>query len=327
MLYRNKGDGTFEDVSDRSGITKASGTYGLGASTLDFDDDGWVDLYVANDSNPSALYRNNRDGTFADIGVSAGCAYSQDGKPQAGMGVGRRRLRSQRDDGHLQDQLRRRHLDAVREHRRRAAARTARSPAASGVNTRWLGWGAGFVDLDNDGWLDLFLANGHVYPEVEQLKTDAGYRQRKVVYRNLGNGRFEDVTERLGPPVTTAKAARGAAFGDFDNDGDVDVVVNNVHDAPDLLPPRFRPSGALARRAPRRDGVEPQRDRRPRAAGGRRDHAGGGGARRRQLQLAERPARALRPRRGGAGWIASRCAGRTASRSTGPTWPSIGSTP
>jgi hypothetical protein len=108
---------------------------------------------------------------------------------------------------------------------------------ASGIgrNTRWLGWGVSFLDLDLDGWLDLFLVNGHVYPEVEQLKTEAGYKQRKVVYRNLGNGRFEDVTERLGPPVTDPTAGRGAVFADFDNDGDVDVLVNNVHDTPDLF--------------------------------------------------------------------------------------------
>ena len=104
-----------------------------------------------------------------------------------------------------------------------------------GVHTRWLGWGVGFVDLDNDGWLDLFLTNGHVYPEVDEIAGEAGYRQRKVVYRNLGNRHFEDIAERLGPPLTTPKAGRGTAFGDYDNDGDVDVVVNNVHDAPDLF--------------------------------------------------------------------------------------------
>ena len=107
-------------------------------------------------------------------------------------------------------------------------------PAGIGINTRWLGWGVGFLDLDLDGWLDLFLVNGHVYPEVWQLKTEAAYKQRKVVYRNRGDGRFDDVTDRLGEPVTTPRAGRGAAFGDIDNDGDVDIVVNNVHDAPDL---------------------------------------------------------------------------------------------
>jgi hypothetical protein len=104
-----------------------------------------------------------------------------------------------------------------------------------GLNTRWLGWGVGFLDLDRDGWLDLFLVNGHVYPEVERLKTEAGYKQRKVVYRNLGQGRFADITERLGPPVTSPAAGRGAAFADLDNDGDIDVIVNNVHAAPDLF--------------------------------------------------------------------------------------------
>jgi len=233
VLYRNVGGGRFEDVSERSGVLEA-GTYGLGVSTLDFDDDGWVDLYVANDSNPSALYLNRHDGTFEDMGVLAGCGFSQDGKPQAGMGVGvgdydrngtvdifktnfagdTSTLYSNTGNGFCDD-------------------RTFAS--GIGVNTRWLGWGTSFVDLDNDGWLDLFLTNGHVYPEVEQLETEAGYRQRKVVYRNLGNGRFEDVSQRLGPPITTPRAGRGTAFGDYDNDGDVDIVVNNVHDTPDLL--------------------------------------------------------------------------------------------
>jgi hypothetical protein len=234
VLYRGRPDGTFEDVSERSGILRASGTYGLGVSTLDFDDDGWTDVYVANDSNPSALYRNNHDGTFTDIGVAAGCAYSQDGKPQAGMGIA------------VGDYDRNGTLDLFKTN---FAGDTStlyvntgsglcedRTFASGiGLNTRWLGWGVGFIDLENDGWLDLFLVNGHVYPEVERLKTEAGYKQRKVVYRNLRNGRFEDVTERLGTPVTTPKAGRGAAFADLDNDGDVDVVINNVHDTPDLF--------------------------------------------------------------------------------------------
>lgn len=234
LLYRNTGGGRFEDVSEPSGITRASGTYALGVSTLDFDGDGWTDVYVANDSNPSALYRNNQDGTFTDIGVEAGCAYSQDGKPQAGMGVA------------IADADRNGTFDIFKTN---FAGDTStlymnsgdgfcddRTFASGiGINTRWLGWGVGFLDLDLDGWRDLFLVNGHVYPEVEQLKTEAGYRQRKVVYRNLGAGRFEDITDRLGEPVTTPKAGRGAAFGDLDNDGDIDVVVNNVHDAPDLF--------------------------------------------------------------------------------------------
>ena len=234
VLYHNRGDGTFEDVSDKARITSAAGTYGLGVSTLDFDDDGWTDIYVANDSNPSTLYRNNHDGTFTDIAILAGCAYSQDGKPQAGMGVAigdydhngtmdifktnfagdTSTLYANSGNGYCED-------------------RTFQSGV--GRNTRWLGWGVGFVDLDLDGWLDLFLVNGHVYPEVDRLKTEIGYKQRKVVYRNLGNGRFEDVTEQLGSPVTTPKAGRGAAFADIDNDGDIDIIVNNVNDTPDLF--------------------------------------------------------------------------------------------
>jgi hypothetical protein len=234
VLFHNRGDGTFQDVSDASGITKASGTYALGVSTLDFDGDGWVDLYVANDSNPSALYRNNKNGTFTDIGTTAGCAFSQDGKAQAGMGVA------------IGDYDRNGTMDIFKTNfagdtstmyanggKGMCEDRTFAS--GFGLNTRWLGWGVGFLDLDSDGWLDLFLANGHVYPEVRQLKTEAGYEQRKVVYRNLRNGRFADITEQLGPPATIPKASRGAAFADFDNDGDVDIAVTNLHDTPDLF--------------------------------------------------------------------------------------------
>ena len=232
LLYRNRGDGTFEDASEASGIAAANGTYALGVSTLDFDNDGWTDLYVANDSNPSALYRNRGDGTFEDIGVRAGCAFSQDGKPQAGMGVG------------VGDFDRNGTMDIVKTNfagdtsslyvnngEGRCEDRTF--DAGLGLNTRWLGWGAGFADFDNDGWLDIFLTNGHVYPEVRQIRGEAGYEQRKVVYRNV-NGRFEDVTMRLGEPATTPKAGRGTAFGDLDNNGTIDVVVNNIHDAPDV---------------------------------------------------------------------------------------------
>ncbi len=233
LLYHNRGDGTFEDVSDKSGITRASGTYGLGVSTLDFDNDGWTDVYVANDSNPSALYRNNHDGTFTDIGITAGCAYSQDGKPQAGMGIA------------IGDYDRNGTMDIFKTNfagdTSTLYANTGKGlcedrtfAGGIGLNTRWLGWGTSFVDFDNDGWLDLFLTNGHVYPEVRQLKTEAGYEQRKVVYRNLGNGRFADITEQLGPPVIEPKAGRGAAFGDLDNDGQIDVAIANVNDLPDL---------------------------------------------------------------------------------------------
>jgi len=234
VLFHNRGDGTFEDVSEKSGITRAAGTYGLGVSTLDFDDDGWTDLYVANDSNPSTLYRNNHDGTFSDVAVASGCAYSQDGKPQAGMGVA------------IGDYDRNGTMDIFKTNfagdtstlyanSEQGLCEDRTFAAGVGVNTRFLGWATAFVDFGNDGWLDLFLCNGHVYPEVAQLRTEAAYAQRKVVYLNRGDGRFEEVTEQLGPPATTPRPARGAAFGDVDNDGDVDIVINNVNAPPDLF--------------------------------------------------------------------------------------------
>jgi enediyne biosynthesis protein E4 len=240
VLYRNTGKGRFEDVSEASGIASPSGTYSLGVSTLDFNDDGWIDLYVANDSNPSALYLNNHDGTFKDVGVSAGCAYSQDGKPQAGMGV----AAGDYDRNGTIDIFKTNFAgdtSTLYANDGKGGCEDRTFAAGIGLNTRWLGWGVGFLDLDNDGWLDLFLVNGHVYPEVERLKTEGAYKQRKVVYRNLGNGRFEDVTARLGPPVTTPAAGRGAAFADFDNDGDIDIIVNNMHAPPDLFRLDLRP--------------------------------------------------------------------------------------
>jgi hypothetical protein len=242
LLYHNRGNGTFEDVSERAGITRTTGTYALGVSTLDFDNDGWTDLYVADDSSPSVLYRNNHDGTFTDIALRAGCAYSQDGRSQAGMGVA------------IGDYDRNGTMDIFKTNfagdtstlyaNTGAGLCEDRTFAAGfGLNSRWLGWGAAFVDLDNDGWLDLLLTNGHVYPEVRQVKSEAGYEQPKVVYRNLGNGRLEDVTARLGVPLTIPKAARGAAFGDIDNDGWIDVAIANVNDQPDL----YRVTGDASR--------------------------------------------------------------------------------
>lgn len=234
ILYRNNGDGTFTDVSEKSGIAEAMGTYGLGVLTLDFNDDGWPDIYVANDSTASALYMNQKNGKFADTAIAAGCAYSVDGKPQAGMGV------SAGDydlDGHL-DILKTNFAgDTPSLYRNRGNATCEDTTYASGLgaNTRYLGWGCGFFDMDNDGWMDILLINGHVYPEVEQLKTEAGYAQRKLLYRNLRNGRFEDVSMQAGPGISTAIAGRGCAFGDFDNDGDLDVIINPVNDYPELL--------------------------------------------------------------------------------------------
>ena len=234
ILFHNNGDGTFTDVSQKSGILKTSGTYGLGVLVADFDNDGWPDIYVANDSTSSALYKNNHDGTFTDIAIEAGVAYSPDGKPQAGMGV------SAVDydcDGNL---------DLVKTNFAGDTASLYRNmgnmtfddqtfQAGLGRVTRFLGWGVGFLDFDNDGWPDILIANGHVYPEVGETDSEAGYRERKVLYRNLGNRKFADVSMDAGFGILEKVPGRGCAFGDFDNDGDVDILVNCVNDVPQLL--------------------------------------------------------------------------------------------
>jgi len=234
ILFHNNGDGTFSDVSESSGILNANGTYGLGVLTGDFDNDGWPDIYVANDSAPSALYQNKKNGKFEDIAIEAGCALSPDGKPQAGMGV------SAADfdlDGNLDIVKTNFAGDTPSLYHSVGGANFEDTTFAAGLgaHTQYLGWGAGFFDFDNDGWADILICNGHVYPEVEQLKTEAGYAQHKLLYRNLRNGRFEEVTELAGPGITASVAARGCAFGDFDNDGDIDVVVNTVNGLPQLL--------------------------------------------------------------------------------------------
>ena len=234
ILYHNNGDGTFTDVSEAAGIFRANGTYGLGVLTADFDNDGWPDIYVANDSTASALYRNKGNGTFEDVAVEAGCALSPDGKPQAGMGV------SAADydlDGNLDLVKTNFAGDTPSLYHNLGGGNfeDATFTAGLGAHTQFLGWGCGFLDFDNDGWPDILICNGHVYPEVEQLKTEAGYAQRKLLYRNLRNGHFADVSLNAGSGISNPVAARGCAFGDFDNDGDIDVVVNTVNDYPQLL--------------------------------------------------------------------------------------------
>jgi hypothetical protein len=234
ILYRNNGDGTFTDVSEAAGIFRANGTYGLGVLTADFDNDGWPDIYVANDSTASALYHNKKNGSFEDIAIEAGCALSPDGKPQAGMGV------SAADydlDGNL-DLLKTNFAgDTPSLYRNLGGGNfeDATFTTGLGAHTQFLGWGCGFLDFDNDGWPDILICNGHVYPEVEQLKTEAGYAQRKLLYRNLRNGHFADVSLQAGTGISDPAPCRGCAFGDFDNDGDIDVAVNTVNDYPQLL--------------------------------------------------------------------------------------------
>jgi hypothetical protein len=234
ILYHNNGNGTFTDVSEKAGMLDTIGTYGLSVTVADFDNDGWPDIYVANDSTAATYYLNQKDGTFKDQAIEAGIAYSPNGKPQAGMGVA---VGDFNRDG-LLDILKTNFAGDTNSLYQNLGDGTFEDHtylSGLGINTRYLGWGVGFVDLDNDGWLDIFISNGHVYPEVDGSHLDAPYAEHKYVYRNLRTGQFEEVTNQSGSGITDAVPARGCAFGDYDNDGDMDVVVNCVNAAPQLL--------------------------------------------------------------------------------------------
>ncbi len=234
ILFRNNGDGTFSDVSEAAGILKTEGTYGLGVIVSDFDNDGWPDIYVANDSTSSALYKNNHDGTFREIAIEAGVAFSADGKPQAGMGVS---VADYNCDGNFDIVKTNFAGDTTSLYRNDGSGVFEDQTFQAGLGrvTRFLGWGASFIDFDNDGWPDLVLCNGHVFPEVGESARESGYRQRKVAYRNLRNGRFAEVSDQLGPGIAEKVTGRGMAVGDFDNDGDLDLLVNCINDVPQLL--------------------------------------------------------------------------------------------
>jgi enediyne biosynthesis protein E4 len=233
-LYRNNGDGTFTDVSVSSGVAQASQCYGMTVVTADLDEDGWPDIYVACDSTPSLLFMNNHDGTFREEGVLRGVALSEDGEEQAGMGVG---VGDYDLDGHLD--LFKTHFadDASVLYHNDGKGNfddvTRRSRV--GVETRYVCWGAGMLDLDNDGYPDLFMVTGNVYPEIEHTLPQYPNNSPRAVFRNLGDKTFEELVEAAGPGVAAAHCSRGCAFGDFDNDGDVDILVINLNEAPSLL--------------------------------------------------------------------------------------------
>jgi hypothetical protein len=209
------------------------GSYGMGAAAADFDNDGWPDIYVACDTAPSQLYRNNHDGTFREIGVPSGTAFDGNGVATAGMGVG---VGDYDGDGWL-DILRTNFSEQVPTlyHNYGGAFEDASLRAGLGVNRRYVGFGVGFLDFDNDTWPDVFIANGHVYAQLEGRKLHLSYKEPNLLYRSLGNGRFEDVSKRAGEALLAESVSRGCAFGDFDNDGDVDVIVNNLDGPPTLL--------------------------------------------------------------------------------------------
>lgn len=233
-LFHNNGDGTFTDVSERSGIAKARDGYAMTAVAADFDNDGWPDLYVACDSTASYLFRNNHDGTFREEGLERGAALSEDGMEQAGMGVG---VGDFDLDGNL-DFFKTHFADDTHGLFRndgKGNFEDVTVRAGLGVETRYIGWGAGMADFDNDGWPDLFAVTGSVYPGLEAKLPQYPYRTPRLVFRNLGAGKFEELMDEAGPGIAAAHASRGCAFGDFDNDGDVDIVIVNLNEPPSLL--------------------------------------------------------------------------------------------
>ena len=233
-LYRNNGDGTFTEVSREAGIAGFRDCYGLTVVCADFNEDGWPDIFVACDSTPSLLFLNNHDGTFREEGIACGVALSGDGVEEADMGVG---VGDYDLDGHL---------DLFKTHFQSDTAGLFHNdgtgnfedvsfPARLGVETRFVCWGAGIVDLDNDGYPDLFMVSGSVYPEVEKTMPQYPDKGPCVIFRNLRDGTFEELQDLAGPGIVARHSSRGCAFGDFDNDGDLDILVMNTNEPPSLL--------------------------------------------------------------------------------------------
>ncbi len=234
ILYHNNGDGTFSDVSQKAGVLKPGPRYSITPVSYDFDNDGWPDIYVAVDSQPSILLQNNHDGTFTDVAVGAGCAYSDGGHEQAGMGVA---VADYDCDGWF-DIFKTNFADDTPNLYHNNGDGTFSDltfPAGTGGISNYVAWGCGFADFDNDGWQDLIQVNGHVYPEVDNYNFGQSFKNPRLVYKNLGNGRFRDVSEKAGSGISEHFSSRGAALGDYDNDGAMDVLILNLNDPPSLL--------------------------------------------------------------------------------------------
>ena len=233
LLFHNGGDGTFRDVSDRSGIARVTGRYSMTALAADLDGDGWQDIYVAADSTAAILYRNNRDGTFTDVAIESGTAFSEHGSPQAGMGLA---AGDYNGDG-LLDLVKTHFADdipALYRNLGKGLFEDAATAAGLNAQNRYVEWGAGLADFDNDGRDDLMYVTGNVYPEIERAFAEYPHRGPRVLFRNRDGRRFDEVTAASGATVET-HSSRGAAFGDVDNDGDIDVLVMNMNEPPTLL--------------------------------------------------------------------------------------------
>ena len=234
ILYHNEGNGKFRDVSTSSGIQKTDGHYCFSVTTLDYNEDGWPDIYIACDSTPAILYRNNHNGTFTDVAQDAGVAFNEDGREQAGMGS---TAADYDGDGHL-DIFKTNFSDdtATLYHANGDSTFTDNTFAAGlGINTEELGWGTMFADVDNDGFPDLLVVNGHVYPQVDSAHLGATYKEPRFLYWNQGNGKFKDLSKTSGPGLTVPYSSRGLAVADLWNDGRLEAVVNNLSDFPLLL--------------------------------------------------------------------------------------------
>jgi hypothetical protein len=234
LLYRNTGGGKFVDVSESSGIARVTGRYSMTALATDLNADGWSDIYVASDSTAAILYRNNRDGTFTDVAVESGAAYSEHGSPQAGMGAA---AGDYNGDG-LLDLVKTHFADdvpALYRNLGKGLFEDVATSAGLNVQNRYVEWGAGLADFDNDGLTDLLYVTGNVYPEIERSLEHYPHRGPRIVFRNRDGARFDDLTSASGPGPIVPHSSRGAAFGDIDNDGDVDVVIMNMNEPPSLL--------------------------------------------------------------------------------------------
>jgi enediyne biosynthesis protein E4 len=234
FLFHNRGDGTFEDVSEKSGIASSRSSFGFTAVAADFDDDGWQDIYLACDSTPSLFFHNNHDGTFTEQGIERGLALNADGMEQAGMGLA---VADFNNDGIL-DVLKTHFADdalGLYQGLGKGQFNEVTVKAGLAVETRYVSWGAGMPDLDNDGLPDIFIVTGNVYPDTERALPAYPYRTPPLLYRNLGNGRFEQLLDEAGPALGERHSSRGMAFGDIDNDGDIDMVIWNRNEPPSLL--------------------------------------------------------------------------------------------